>query len=127
MCMLIMELFASVNRGSFCECGCYLSWSLHSLHAVHIENTTGSQQPLPSAGNTSSDLSQEETQCSSGFYLGNLSDLGGMACMPVCGEWQQYSDTTTVVADTIVILSSSVFLAASAIAVALSCIQYKRM
>ncbi len=63
-----------------------------------------------------------DRECSSDFYLNEFG-----ICLPLCGEWHQYSDSTAVTMEIMVLLCASTMIILTLVVIVLSCIQYKRM
>ncbi len=89
------------------------------INLSHIVSTTNNTQTNTSVNTTTNSTGLE---CSSDFYL---TEFG--ICLPLCGEWQQYSDSTAVAVETIVLLCASTIITLTVVVIVLSCLQHKRM
>lgn len=63
--------------------------------------------------------------CSPGFFIGEVN--GVTACLPECGEWEEFPHGAVVAVDFFIILFSVVYLIGAGVVITLSVIHRKRM
>ena len=90
-----------------------------------IPASNRSSEIEPMTAPTSSNSSELELQCSPGFFIREVNGI--TACLPECGEWEEFPHEAVVAVDFFIIFFAVVYLVGAAAVITLSVIHHKRM